>query len=456
MGSALSDAQSGRLIWGLSPRMLTRAWQRREGMLPLHCTSAEREGQYGRVEAVGLLEVPAWAPFLQGCEPYRDLLSAVHEVTVDRAAVLAFPYDWRLPVAVHARQLAEAARRHLSAWRAHAGSRGERPARLVFVAHSMGGLVTRAALAHTPDLAPDTRAVITLGTPFYGSVKAAVILNGSRHDPLPAMPRHRMAAAAATLPGIHDLLPVYRCVDVDTDVHRLAAADVAALGGDRELAAEAMDFQARISAHEPTALPGHRPIVGVAQPTVQSMRLTGGVVHEQYVAFRAHSDGALVRDAHGIPERVDRAGDGTVYRESATLSGPAVTYLPLQHGALAKNSVVLRHIRAVITEQDEHLGPPLGVGEIGLVVPEDIVAGQAWTLRVTGADTYVGITCTVHDAEDDRRIATPRLGWMEDEIAAHVMLPAPGLYRVRVDTGGNAPVTQLIMACGPDESNEHA
>ncbi|MFD3804764.1 hypothetical protein ACFWTC_14290 [Streptomyces sp. NPDC058619] len=454
MGSALTETETGRRIWGLSPRMLARAWQRRDGMLPLHCTSGEREGDYGRVTATGLLEVPAWAPFLQGCEPYRDLLTAVHEVTVDKTAVLTFPYDWRLPVAVHAARLAEAARRHLTAWRAHPGSRGERPARLVFVAHSMGGLVTRAALAHAPDLAPDTRAVITLGTPFYGAVKAAVILNGSRHDPLPTLPRHRMAAAAATLPGIHDLLPVFRCVDAGRDVHRLTAADVAALGGDMELAAQAMDSQHRIITQGPAALPGHRPIVGVAQPTMQSLRLTDGLVHEQYVAFQTHSDGALLRDTNGIPERRDRAGDGTVYRESATLPGPAVTYLPLQHGALAKDSVVLRHIRAVITEQVEHLGPPMGAGEIGLAVPEDIVAGQAWTLRVTGADTYVGITCTVHNAEDDRRIATPRLGWTDDEIAAWVTLPAPGLYRVRVDTGGNAPVTQLVMASGPDGSDE--
>ncbi|MFF3403508.1 esterase/lipase family protein [Streptomyces sp. NPDC002659] len=454
MGSALTETETGRRIWGLSPRMLARAWQRRDGMLPLHLTPEEREGRYGRVTATGMLEVPAWAPFLQGFEPYRELLTAVHEVTVDQAAVLAFPYDWRLPVAVHGARLAEAARRHLIAWRAHPGSHGERPARLVFVAHSMGGLVTRAALAHAPDLAPDTRAVMTLGTPFYGAVKAAVILNGSRHDPLPALPRHRMAAAAATLPGIHDLLPVFRCVDADLDVHRLTPADVAALGGDKELAAQAMDSQDRIIAQGPHALPGHRPLVGVAQPTMQSLRLTDGLVHQQYVAFRTHSDGALVRDANGIPERRDRAGDGTVYRESATLAGPAVTYLPLQHGALAKDSVVLRHVRAVITELDEYLGPPLGAGEIGIAVPEDIVAGQAWTLRLTGVDTFAGITCTVHDAEDDRRIDTPRLGWTDGEITARVTLPARGLYRVRIDAGGNAPVTQLVLAAdlhAPDE-----
>ncbi|TQE30531.1 hypothetical protein Sipo8835_23140 [Streptomyces ipomoeae] len=455
MGSALLDTATGRRIWGLSVRGLARAWRRRDGLLPLHLTAAEREGRYGRVEATGLLEVPAWAPFLQGFEPYGNLLAAVQEVTADRAALLAFPYDWRLPVAVNGARLAEAARRHLTAWRTQPGSHaGGRPARLVFVAHSMGGLVTRAALAHSPDLVKDTRAVISLGTPFYGAVKAAVILNGSRHDPLPALPRHRMAALAATLPGVHDLLPDFRCVDAGLDVNHLTAADVAALGGDKELATQAMEFRQRIRTYGARTLPSHRAVVGVAQPTMQSLRLADGLAHEQYVAFRTHPDGTLARDGNGIPERRDRAGDGTVYRDSASLGSLATTYLPLQHGALAKDSIALRHVRAVITEQDDELGPPMGAGEIGLAIPEDIVAGTAWSLRLTGADTFAGITCSVHDAEDDRRITTVRLGWVDDEITARVTLPVPGLYRVRVDTGGNAPVTQLVLASGLDDTGE--
>ncbi|MFE6155556.1 esterase/lipase family protein [Streptomyces sp. NPDC057889] len=455
MGSALRDAESGRLLWGLSVRLLERAWRHRDGLLPLHLTPAEREGRYERVKATGLLEVPAWAPFLQGFEPYGNLLAAVGEVTADDAAVLAFPYDWRLPVAVNGSRLAAAARRHLTVWRAHPASRrDDRPARLVFVAHSMGGLVTRAALAQTPDLVADTRAVITLGTPFYGAVKAAVILNGDRHAPLTALPRHRMTALAAGMPGVHDLLPDFRCVDAGLDVLRLTPTDVAALGGDKELATQAMDFQQRVRTGGTVTLPGHRAVVGVAQPTMQSLRLADGVVHEQHVAFRTHPDGQLVRDADGVPERRDRAGDGTVYRESASLGGPVITYLPLQHGALAKDGGVLRHVRAVITEQDDQLGPPMGAGEIGLTVPEDILAGVPWTLRLTGADSYAGITCTVHEAETDRRVDTLRLGWSDDDIAAQVTLPAPGLYRVRVDTGGTSPLTQLVLASEPGHSDE--
>jgi hypothetical protein len=127
-----------------------RAWRGRgEGMRPLHLDERERSGHYGRVEATGLLSFPVWAPFLHGLEPYDHLLKAVQEKVADPAAVLAFAYDWRLPVAVNGALLAEAAHRHLAAWRdsdAHRRARQSHPdqreGRLVFVAHSMGGLVT--------------------------------------------------------------------------------------------------------------------------------------------------------------------------------------------------------------------------------------------------------------------------------------------------------------------------
>ncbi|MFI5677609.1 lipase/acyltransferase domain-containing protein [Streptomyces cellulosae] len=469
MGSALLETTTGRPLWGLeNPQWLQRAWSPRgEGMRPLHLDDEERCGRYGRIEATGLLRVAAWAPFLQGFEPYGDLLKTTQGTVTDPAAVLEFAYDWRLPVAYNGQLLAEAAHRHLVAWRdsdAHQQARrshpDEREARLVFVAHSMGGLVTRAALAHAAaqgsDLTGDVRAVVTLGTPFLGAVKAAVILGGSRSDPLPAVPRRRMQALAATLPGLHDLLPDYRCVDAGLDVHRLTPADVAALGGDEELAARTQDFQQRMRDPRTPVLPGHRAVVGIAQPTAQSLRLDGGVVREQYTAFERNSDGDLARDPDtGIPTRRNRAGDGAVYRDAAALPHTGeVTWLPLQHGALAKDSVALQFVRAVLTDHDHDLGPALGTGNIGLDMPDSADAGQTWTLRLLPSpgetlDTHAGIACTLHDADTDQRISTPRLGWYDDAIAARIALPRPGLYRVRVDTGSNAPLTQLILATDP-------
>ncbi|MGW7244238.1 esterase/lipase family protein [Streptomyces sp. NPDC054804] len=458
MGSDLLDTASGQIVWGLSARLLRRAWTRRDGMTSLHLTDEERHGRLGRIRATGLLSVPAWAPYLKGLEPYGDLVDAVHAVTSDAAAVLQFAYDWRLSVEVNGSLLAEAARRHLTEWRGHPRSRtgsGDSVARLVFVAHSMGGLVTRSALAHAPDLEPDTRAVVTLGTPFHGSVKAAIILNGSRGETLQPLPRGRMQALSATLPGVHDLLPDYRCVDTGLDVERLDPHTVEVIGGDRELAEQSQAFRdaQRLSSRP---LPAHRAVVGVAQPTAQSMSVRDGIVRAGYYTFELNGDRELARDQHGIPVRKDRGGDGTVYRDAAhpsTAGAQSICYVPLQHGALARNSVALRYIRAVLTEYEPELGPPMGAGELGLDVPDCVGPDTTWWLGLTGVDNPAGVACSVHDAETDRRLMTPRLEWRDDEVGAWVTLPEPGLYRVKVNTGANSAVTQLVMAVQTDEDD---
>ncbi len=466
MGSALRDTTTGRYVWRPHDPLWWGGWLRDDGIRPLHLDEDERSGKYGRVEATELLRAPGWAPVLKGFEPYKALLAAVERTVADPKAVLEFPYDWRLPVAVNGELLAEAAHRHLAQWRAsedHDRARRCHPdgreARLVFVAHSMGGLVTRAAFAHAAsqgsDLTPETRAVVTLGTPFLGSAKAAVILNGDRSGRLPARLRRRMQALSVTLPGVHDLLPDYRCVDAGTDVHRLGPADVAALGGDAELAREAQLFQQRMREQAP-ALPGHRAVVGVAQPTVQSLRLDAGVVHKQYVAFQRNRNGDLARDGDRAPIRRDRAGDGTVYRDAAHLSSNEPQWLPLQHGGLAKDSVAIEYVRAVLTEYDHDLGAALGDGHIGLDVPDYVVAGSPWQLRVrsapdSGRPANAGTRCTIHKAATDQQIAPAVLRPIDGELGAQVTLPAPGLYRIKAKSGGNAPVTQLVLAVGPED-----
>lgn len=54
-------------------------------------------GRSTRVRATGLLALPAFSPVLAGLEPYTQLVRAVRGVVTDRAAVLEFAYDWRLP-----------------------------------------------------------------------------------------------------------------------------------------------------------------------------------------------------------------------------------------------------------------------------------------------------------------------------------------------------------------------
>lgn len=462
MGSELIDAETGDVLWGLAPNLLRETLGRRDGLRVLHVTEAELEGSGPiRVKPSALLRIrPQWLSLLEGIEPYHDLVQMVHSAVADPAAVLEFWYDWRLSVQYNGGLLAEAARQHLERWKAFVEAAPalrarceERMPQLVFVAHSMGGLVTRAALHHHRDLEPETRTVITLGTPFLGSAKAAVMLNGGRGEGggLRRI-RERLQALAVTLPGVHDLLPDYRCVDEGLEVARLTPATVESIGGTSFLADAAGAFQSRMRAEAADVLPDHRAVAGVAQVTVQSIRIEDGVVYPQCKAFKVDAAGELVRNEDGIPQVWDRWGDGTVYRDAATNSARQPVWMPVQHGALAKHDSALKYIHSVLIEYDGYSGPPMGPRELGLDLPEDgVVAGKPWELRLTGRNSPVSVTCEIVEVESGVRVARPRLSGRDDDLVAMVTLREPGLYRVTARVGDTAPVTQLVMAFRPDE-----
>lgn len=438
MGSELYDTVLERYIWGLRPGWYARAWSPRgTGLEPLAPTEEELVGDTRRVRATGLLKVPAFAPVFAGIEPYTPLVTAIRQVVRHPDAVLEFPYDWRLPVGLTARSLAEAVQRHLAAWRRRSG----RPdARVVLVAHSMGGLVCE-ALGGIPGATDGVRAVLTLGTPFDGAAKAAVILGAGTGAPLP--PR-RLRAVAVRMPGLYDLLPGYRCVDDGDDVRRLTPADVAGLGGDPVLAAAA--FEQRASRNH-TPLPGHRALVGVEQPTLASLTLADGLAAGHPYTFEPDETGELVRDPNGVLRRRPGLGDGTVPRDSA-LPRHGIEPMPLaqQHATLAHSAEAITFVRDFLLHGTTAEHPRLGFGDVGVVLPDVVAPGVEWTATLTGIEaTHAAVTAT--DVETGAEV--PGVPYRRGEtVHAAVTLPVPGLYRVRV-TGGTTPVSQLVLAEDP-------
>jgi hypothetical protein len=123
------------------------------------------------------------------------------------ANVVAFGYDFRLGVADAAQALNTELRQRL-AWRWP--EERDRKARIVFVAHSMGGLVARYWAAVLGG-APWCRGMITLGTPHRGAPKALEVLaNG-----LPVGRFHltRPVEVVRQWQGMADLLPRYPAVE---------------------------------------------------------------------------------------------------------------------------------------------------------------------------------------------------------------------------------------------------
>ncbi|GGS32069.1 hypothetical protein F2B00_06275 [Streptomyces parvus] len=436
MGSELVDTESGRVVWGLSDsRWYARAWTTGTSLSSLRVTDDERQGRTGRIVARRLLRFPAFAPVLRGFEPYTALLAGIRRVTAHADAVAEFPYDWRLPVELNARLLSAKAEQHLNAWRSH--PRGSRDARLVLVAHSMGGLVAR-YFTHVLGCGDQVRSVITLGTPYHGSVKAVQILSAGRGAPLP-LPRRRLRALGAALPGLYDLLPSYRCVDEGTSARRLVPGDLAAIGGDVDLAAGALATRER--ALRTGAGPGTHPLIGVEQRTAQSLTLREGVAEGHDYVCEDGDDGTLTR--------VDRRGDGTVYRDSARLGTAEPVYLPQTHGAMSRAAEAIAHVCAVLTER--RLGPPLGLASIGLQAPDVVAAGRPFTLGVDLQADPAAVSLQVTNAETHQVRSRPRLLRRDSGLIAQIELHDPGLYRVEVKTGGFSPITQLVLAARAED-----
>jgi hypothetical protein len=423
MGSELVDLKAQTVLWGLSAKGYASLWTSGSLWEKLKVTDDERSGKTYRVKATRLLTAPAFAPLLRGIEPYSRLIASIRAIAPHRDAVLEYPYDWRLPVAHNAEQLATVAEQHLRNWRAHPC--GSRDAKLVLVAHSMGGLIARYFTGVLGGCA-DVRQTITIGTPFQGAVKTVFLLDRGHGGPL-LLPRQRLITLARTLPGVYDLLPSYRCVEEDGTIRRLAPADIGDLGGDMDLARAAVDLHEALAGVEVSDL---RTMVGIEQQTMQSLRLRHGVAEPQY--YIHENDG-----------RIDWRGDGTVYVQVATGGVEPVSSLPQSHGALARTPEAIAAVRAVLTRR--RLGPPMGAAGISLEVPESAVVGEPFEISVTSQGDARRARCRVVDADTDMPIAQPFLVRRSAAMVASARLLRPGLYRIEVKDGGFSAVSQLVL-----------
>jgi len=212
-------------------------------------------------------------------------------------------YDWRLPVVQLGGALAE---------RIRAAGR-----RVAIVAHSMGGLVTRAALA-----LPGTDSVervVLLGTPHLGSFAAVQALRGT-YAVVRKVARLAQRASAeslaaevfSTFPSLYDLLPAGGAEHLDL----LDAAAWPASGPPPrpQLLASARATRAQL------VPPDQRftNIVGVGQETVT----------------------AVARRNDDFVYTLTRHGDGTVPASSAALAGVRCAYARVAHSDLTRDPQV--------------------------------------------------------------------------------------------------------------------
>jgi hypothetical protein len=242
------------------------------------------------------------------------------------------------------------------------------------------------------------------------------------------------------MPGLYDLLPWYRCVVEGTSARRLTPADVAAIGGDEDLAKESLARHERFRA----AAGPVRTLVGVEQPTMQSLSLANGVVEPYFFT---------VEERDGVVVKTDYSGDSTVFRNSAVHRAAAPSYVPQTHTALAKTDEATAFVRSVLTEGE--LGPPLpGATVIGLDVPDVVEVGATFDVRVTTQDDPAQAAIWLEDVETNTPLLPPLLARCPGGLRAPVRLDKPGIYRIEVKGGGYSAVGQLIMAVPASDLTE--
>ncbi len=212
-------------------------------------------------------------------------------------------YDWRLGVAELGRELAGRLARH---------------GRIAIVAHSMGGLVARAALKH-PGTGHVTR-VVLLGTPNLGSCAAVQALRGTyavvrKVARLAAQPSAEALATEvfSSFPSLYDMLP----------------------SGDWSGRADLLDAAAwPRSGPQPRAelLAAARATQGLLAPADARFAAIVGVGQETVTAVARRRDDFIYT--------LTRHGDGTVPAASAALTGAPCVYARVAHSDLTRDPVV--------------------------------------------------------------------------------------------------------------------
>jgi len=381
LGSRLR--KDGATAWGLGARSLGSLLLSRGGSiteaLRLQGDDLHAETLDDGVVADALLPDLHLIPGVWKVDGYARISRELQAVLGARAGenFFPFPYDWRRFNQASARLLKQRTDAWLKGWR----ERGNTEARLILVAHSMGGLVARYFLEVLGGW-KDTRALITFGTPFRGSLHALdALANGVRKGPRGLV---ELTELARSLSSLYQLLPTFEAYDDGSgelarvgeirDIPNLdPARAAAALAFHREMLDAARENERDQEYRSRRYL--LRPVVGIRQKTWQSARLDDGRVR-------------LLHTRQGEDPR----GDGTVPRMSATPPEYGNRHLEVfastRHASLQNADSVLVDLEGIVTgfafDQDHWLSGQSGrrLAELSLEVEDLYLDSEPIRVRV--------------------------------------------------------------------------
>lgn len=412
-GSVL--ARGERELWSLSAAALRRGVTHTTEVLDeLRLPAVDGDvGEYAEFALAApevIRGVHVWPGFWRG-SGYGALIDRLGKAAPGR--VVSFAYDWRLPNAYTASLLAVFVEDTL---RRFPGSK------LTFVCHSMGGLITRYYLEVLGGREHAAR-LITIGTPFSGSVKAVKALTGNLYPLIPGLGR-RVAEVARTFPAVAELLPTYRCVDTGPGRDPVTLSEIEIPGLAAEIVAQGCrfhsDLDAALARNTGTDSYALHVFAGKLQATDQSVTLeSGGITFQRTQRGTDHFGDGTVPSFSAVPPQWHR-DENALFR-------------PAKHGPLVKHRDLLEDVAAKATARE--LGAILApLDELSMNLPEVVPAGQPVELIVTSASANLRLHATVFDA-DDRPHDTHIPVRPDDSGRSYrtVLTLPPGVWQVRVE-----------------------
>ncbi|WP_395819748.1 CHAT domain-containing protein [Archangium minus] len=446
MGSVLE--RNGKEVWALSVGALARAVTSLGGSvekLALTEDSGALDAAGDGVVATKLLPDTRIIPGFWKVDGYSRIVEELKRRfdLKDGKNFFTFPYDWRRDNRLHARRLQQQSAQWLASWRQESGNKD---AKLILIAHSMGGLVSR-YFTEVLEGWKDTRVLITIATPHRGSPQALGTLAHGVSKKLGPLTMFDISEAVRTFPSLYQLLPIYPCCDLGQGT----LARVTEVPGIRNLAlpqaTRALEFHLEIERAVTHHLnddayrdSGYQlfPVVGIHQPSFQSARVVNGLVE-------------LLQEYQGR----DLSGDGTVPRFSATpveLSDEhREVYVAQRHASLQNLDTVLDQLEGVLTGLDLDLRRFRGVRPVrlGLDLEDAYLTEEPVLVRARPEREPVQLQAIIHNLDTGKEQSRGALRPRSDGWHTHAFKPLPpGVYRLTVSgqrAGMVSPISDVFM-----------
>jgi pimeloyl-ACP methyl ester carboxylesterase len=453
-GSVLT--KDGKEVWAPAPGAALRALLSFGGSLKKNLEIKDDDWKApdlgDGVEATRLVDAAHIIPGLWKIDVYNEIenfLLATFDLTRG-VNYFPFPYDWRRDNRAGAVRLQEKSRAWLAEWRAKSGNPH---AQLVLVGHSMGGLVARYFVEALGGWR-DTKAVVTFGTPFYGSLNAVDFLVNGFHKNLGPFSVD-LSPQLRSMTSVQQLVPSYRCIyGPDGTASTPANAGLAqwkpAWNDALQTFQQEMDGAAAANRADPQFAANpvvYQPITGRDQPTRQSVAVVDGKVE-----FRLDREGK------------DESGDGTVPLLAAALVGTQQmrTFAPEQHARLQTNIPLLNHLSGVIqalhAARVEDLRRAV-TSWFALDIEDVYLPGEPVSVRVQalsdldpGTLPEVKATISVQDTATGQEAARRDVVVARERTEVVLGEPGPGTYLLTVSgPGGAAAVSDVFAVASPSE-----